>query len=267
MPMPNGINTLWGWAHFIWSTLLVITASSSIDTIMPQGWTLAAEYQGSLLVFLSCIAFARVSPKVRMSFVFLVLIFMFNLGLWQECLFLAGMILADIRHIRETLPDLTKRARTVVTVASWVIFVFALFLGGWPTHGNGYKAAGYSWFAWVPTGVMETQHFFLFFAAVGLVVSLENLPVLQRGLDSRFILYLGEISFSLYLVHWAIGRCWLTWGLKYRLLLAGETLAVASFVSFVITLLLSVWLADVHWRLVDKKTVKFSQWLSRKIGI
>ncbi|GKT82697.1 acyltransferase [Colletotrichum tofieldiae] len=212
-PVANGV---WSQITFIWRTLITIITQSTTATIMPQGWTLSVEYQGSLL---------------------------------------------------KLPPLLAGAAHKAANVASWLLLVFALFLGGWPTHGNGYAAAGYSWFTWVPTAGIDPTRLFPSIAAVALVAALENLPVLQRCLNSRWVLYLGEISYGLYLVHWVVGRSFATWGLKYQMLDAGYSMATAWSVTFVIMLVLSIWLGDVYWRLVDRKSVQLAQWLSRKLGI
>ncbi|PMB71080.1 hypothetical protein BM221_003544 [Beauveria bassiana] len=54
-----------------------------------QLWTLSIEFQGSLVVFLCCLAFARTSPNVRISCIFLLAIFYMGLSLWPLSLFLA----------------------------------------------------------------------------------------------------------------------------------------------------------------------------------
>ncbi|KZL72128.1 acyltransferase [Colletotrichum incanum] len=261
-PVANGI---WSQITFIWHTLLTIITQNTTATIMPQGWTLSVEYQGSLLVFLCCIAFARTSALVRISCA--LGLFFLQIGVWQQCLFLSGMILADVRHARQKLPPLTGAAHKAANVASWLLLVFGLFLGGWPTHGNGYAAVGYSWFTWVPTAGMDPTRLFPAIGAVALVTALENLPVLQRYLNSRWALYLGEISFELYLVHWFVGRSSATWGLKFQMLDAGYSITVAWTVTFAIMLMLSIWFADVFWRLIDRKSVRFAHWLSKKLGI
>ncbi|GKT43271.1 uncharacterized protein ColSpa_03452 [Colletotrichum spaethianum] len=258
---------IWSSITFVWRTLFTLITQSTTGTVMPQGWTLYVEYQGSLLVFTCCLAFARVSALVRSPCVLGLLFAFLNLSQWQPCLFLAGMILADIRHVRQKLPPLTGAWRKVADVASWLLFVLALFLGGWPQKGNAYAATGYSWFYWVPTAGIDHTYFFPSISAIALVAALDNLPVLQRALSSRLMLYLGEISFALYLVHISVGRSSITWGLRYQMVDAGYTMGVAWTVTFVIMLFLSIWLADIHWRLCDKKSVQFAHWLSKRLGV
>ncbi|GKT44367.1 uncharacterized protein ColSpa_04548 [Colletotrichum spaethianum] len=266
-PMAPVASGFWDHIYYIWRSLVLIITAGTNNTIMPQGWTLTAEYEGSILVFLCCMAFVRTSPKVRIPLVLSLLIFLFNLGRLQQCLFLTGMLLADFRHERKRLPNLPGAIQKAVTLVSWMMFVLALFLGGWPVHGNAAAAMGFSWFAWVPTFGIPAPGFFQFVSSIMLVVALENLPVLQRVLNMPWALYLGEISYGLYLVHWVCGKCFLTYGLKLRLVHDGHSLAFAWSVLFAITVVLTLWLGDVHWRLVDQRCVRFAHWLSKKLGI
>ncbi|KAK2015452.1 acyltransferase [Colletotrichum eremochloae] len=266
-PMGPVVSGIRSYFPFIWGTLVTIITNSTTGTILPPGWTLSIEYQGSLLVFMCCLAFARTSAPVRIFCVFALLAFFLHHAQWQSCLFLAGMILGDIRHVRQKLPPLEGRAHKVASTASWLLLVVSLFFGGWPTHGDGYAAAWYSWFAWVPTSGVEPMRFFVGVGAIGLVAALENLPVLQRGLCSRAILYLGEISYSLYLLHWLIARSSPVWGLRYRMLDAGYSMGFAWTATFVIMMVFCIWLGDIHWRLFDQKSVRFSHWLTKTLGI
>ncbi|KAK1854060.1 acyltransferase [Colletotrichum chrysophilum] len=266
-PMEPVALGLWGHLHYMWWTLITIITSGSANTVMPQGWTLAAEYQGSLLVFLSCLAFLKIAPPVRMSFTVLLLNYFFYLRNSYPCLFLAGMLIADFRHLRSKMPGLPIMARKITTVTSWLLLVPIIFLGCWPMHGNAFAAPGYSWFIEFDTYGFGPQTFFQATCAVALVVVLENLPPLQRLLNTKLVLYLGEISYSLYLVHWGCGKNFLTYGLKLEMIEAGYSLIASWGSLFVITMVLCFWLGDVHWRLVDQKSVRFSHWLSRILGI
>ncbi|KAM3556771.1 hypothetical protein ARSEF4850_005388 [Beauveria asiatica] len=100
-----------------------------------QLWTLSIEFQGSLVVFLCCLAFARTKPNVRISCIFLLAIFYMGLSLWPLSLFLAGMILAEMR-LRRRVIERSGPCRTAATISWWALFTASLFFGGWPTHGN-----------------------------------------------------------------------------------------------------------------------------------
>lgn len=160
-PTPGG---LWAEVYYLWKSLVGVI-SLGASTVVPQGWTLAAEYQGSLLVFLCCMALAQASAYVRVPIILLLLAYIFNYGVLQQCLFLVGMLIAEARHVRAKLPPdlLGGWARAAVAAASWYVLILALFFGGFPRHGDGLAAAGYSWFSWIPMGGMSPEHFFHFF--------------------------------------------------------------------------------------------------------
>ncbi|OHE96568.1 acyltransferase [Colletotrichum orchidophilum] len=262
---------IWGHLAMAWKTLMIIVTQSTTGSILPQAWTLSVEYKGSLLVFLCCLALGRVSPLVRLSVVMTLFVWFWTLGadgnMWQPCLFLWGMILADVRHVRDKLPNLTGSLDRAAAASWWPVFVFAIFLGGYPINGNTFAATGYWWLAYIPVFGQDPARSFPSVAAMILVTALENLPLLQRGLNARWVLYLGEISYGVYLVHWAAERCFLTMGLKYKMLNAGYSIGVAWTLTFVLGLVLSVWFGDVHWRMVDQKSVRFARWLTKTLGV
>ncbi|KAK1539015.1 acyltransferase [Colletotrichum costaricense] len=266
-PMGPVADGFWSHVYYVWTTLITIITSGSANTVMPQGWTLAAEYQGSLLVFLACMAFIRMSPMVRLPATVLLLIYSFNLQRATNCLFIAGMFIADFRLFRAKLPDLPKMVRTAVTVTSWLLLVPIIFLGCWPMHGDATQAPIYSWFAGFNTFGFGVHPFFQGTCAVALVLVLENLPVLQRVLNTKPVLYLGEVSFSFYLVHWGCGKNFLSYGLKLKMLAVGYSLIVSWSTLFVIAMLSIIVLGDLHWRLVDQKSVTFSHWLAKRLGV
>ncbi|KAK1657931.1 acyltransferase family-domain-containing protein [Colletotrichum godetiae] len=257
----------WGHVYYVWTTLVTIITSGSANTVMPQAWTLAAEYQGSLLVFLTCMAFIRMSPTIRLPATFLLLIYSFNLQRMANCMFISGMFIADFRHFRANLPELPRMVRLVVTVTSWLLLVPIIFLGCWPMHGDATQAPIYSWFIGFNTFGFGVQSFFQGTCAIALVLVLENLPVLQRVLNTKPALYLGEVSFSFYLIHWGCGKNFLSYGLKLKMLAAGYSLIVSWSTLFVIAMLSIMLLGDLHWRLVDQKSVQFSHWLAKRLGV
>ena len=234
---------------------------------MPQGWTISTEYRGSILIFLCCLSFCRTSPLIRILFVGAILCYQMYLAHWELALFLYGMILADIRHMRAKMEELLGTSRKIVDVSTWVLFIAALFFGGWPIYGNGGGSMWYNYFAWVPTGNVPQQRFWHSVSAMMLITSLENLPALQKCLNWKPILYLGEISYGLYLVHWMVGMNLFTKGLVIRLRSEGYAHLLAWAAGASITFPLCFWVADLHWRLVDQKTIKLTRWLKDKVGI
>ncbi|OHX00736.1 acyltransferase [Colletotrichum incanum] len=265
-PQPSFLAEL----HHTWAELLQTVITGVAPATMPQIWTLAVEYQGSLLIFLCCLTFARVTSVMRMCFVTAIFCWQWYLGQWQLSLFLAGMILADLKLLRPEFPSLGRRTRAVVDAGNWVMLFMALYLGGWPIYGDGGATLGFTYFNWVPTGNVPQQRFWHSVSAIMLVFSLENMAggKLQSWLNARWLLYLGEISYGLYLVHWMVGMNSLTKGTIIRLRrLPGCSSFLAWLVGFTISMPLCIWVGDLHWRFVDKKSVRLAKWLSDAVGI
>jgi hypothetical protein len=63
--------------------------------------TLPVEFKGSILVFLCVLRLSRVKPWLRMSSLAFLCYYSLSKGAWEIFLFLVGIILAEMRHIRE----------------------------------------------------------------------------------------------------------------------------------------------------------------------
>ncbi|OBR16320.1 Hard surface-induced protein [Colletotrichum higginsianum IMI 349063] len=262
--------TVWDELCQTWRDIIAVVIGAFPPAAMPQVWTLGAEYQGSLVIFLCCLAFSRVGPATRMSFVTAVFCWQWHVGYWQTGLFLAGMVLADLRLLRPGLPSLRRGTKMVLAAANWFMLFMALWLGGWPIYGEGGSTLGFTYFDWIPTGNVPQNRFWHGVSAIALVSSLENMAGgrLQSWLNARWVLYLGEISYGLYLVHWMIAMNSLTKGTVLQLRLEpGWSDLTAWMVGFAVSMPLCIWVADLHWRLVDKRSVKLARRLSDFFGI
>lgn len=262
-PMPNIFLEAW----YGFQNLLVInTKPYRILPYFPQGWTLPEEYTGSLLLFLCCLAFARTSIRVRVIGVSIVAGYQFYIGEWIGFLFLAGMLLAELRHFRAKRPELKPIYRWVLTIFSTLMLLPALFFGSWPINGTPSQCVGFRYFASIHIGAMDQVRFFLAWAGVALVLALENLPFLQALFNTSLVLYFGDISYSLYLVHWMVAQGW-SKHVAYAMIGSGYTKLSACLTAVSLTLILGVWLADLLWRLGDAQSVRFARWTANRLGV
>jgi len=201
-------------------------------------WTLAYEFDCSLVVFLTIAAFSRLRNSVRLFFEFAVVCFCLYKGYWQVFLFLSGTFMCDFKFHLESysssssstkpsgvLPAHSRSASSVSVPLSpptsprfrptsrlglvwkllWTVsFVLALFMLGMPEFGRGARnTPGYKTIAtWVPKHYEKgPDWFFVPVAAVWLVFTVDRAPWLQSIFNRAFPQYLARISYSLYLVH------------------------------------------------------------------
>jgi peptidoglycan/LPS O-acetylase OafA/YrhL len=239
-----------------------------------QLWTLPTEFHGSMLIFVSLLALSKAKTGVRMSLISLFALYSFYTQVhWDMALFFSGILVAELRLVQNTSPlnwdnifrdpKTGNLARSALKVFWTCMFLLSWFLACWPDYSSEISP-GYIFFSSItpaqfPGGQGRT-HFWTSIAAVLMLVSLENNPVLQQTFTTPIAMYLGDISFALYIVHipicYSVGRmitvAAIDWtGMQLTGFLLGA-LAVAPLV---------LWTADVYWRLVDAKSVEFARWV------
>ncbi|KAF3908539.1 hypothetical protein ABW21_db0206887 [Orbilia brochopaga] len=128
--------------------------------------------------------------------------------------------------------------------------------------------------------------FWMHVGAQFVVFSVVFLPAIQDILCWKVFQYLGRISFALYLVHGttnrSLGHALVHWGWKITgvsalwapdstvdamqsAVLENVRIAVV-FVVFLLNVPITIWMADVFWRVFDMPSVKFVRWLESKLA-
>ncbi|KAK1534953.1 acyltransferase [Colletotrichum costaricense] len=244
---PPALDNVWDqlvgwWGHF---SILSDPMAKNLERgrgfpYQPQLWTIPVEFDGSLIVFLAHVAFHRVRPSVRISFLVCLLIYNIHSGYWQFFLFLSGLLLAALRFYGddedtdnesngygwETLPHLSspsywrreglrgfnapisliKSSKTygiskkTLQIAS---FIGALWLLSFPEgSGSVAQTPGYRNLSWLtPARYGEGDGLWIPIAAVWLVFTIDQSQFIQQLFTGRVIQYLGRISYAIYLVH------------------------------------------------------------------
>ncbi|KAI0841075.1 acyltransferase family-domain-containing protein [Hypoxylon sp. FL0890] len=265
-------------------------------------WTLPIEFRSSLVVFGLLLALSRLDNGVRMLVVFGVALYCLCFVHWAEFLFVGGMLSADLQfHFAErdeydrpsdcetgirgprswTRVSAALRwwrcvvaCRVLKITTSLVSFLGALYLLGMPKlERGGAETPGFKVLAyliperWRAAG--SPDHFWLSIAAVWLVFSIDRAPFLQRIFTCRFAQYLGRISYSLYLVHLSILH---SLGFRIGKLLVestGSDTELRYFAGVVVAVVIfwsiTIWVADLGWRFVDAKVVRFASWVYNRL--
>ncbi|KAF8855111.1 hypothetical protein BDZ45DRAFT_510382 [Acephala macrosclerotiorum] len=258
-------------------------------------WTLPMELRGSMIVFLLVLSLSNIRPLPRISCMILLAGFTLHIGRWDTFLFINGTILAELRIFRnqslssvynfESLYLLSPKTSIVWRTLNAVLWICALitslWIGSWPARGAKDSWGFRTLFTWTPSTYNNgynsvadndrlVQCFWASLSALLLLLSFEHLPLLQKPFDSRLAAYVGDISFSFYIVHWTmlhtvgqsvIGTAMRWWPGGSA---AGLGYPTGFFVGVMVTTPLVVWVADVYWRVFDLGAVRASRWLNRK---
>lgn len=170
----------------------------------PHTWTIALEYQGSMLLFLVLLAFSQFATRVRIVLMSFLSLYFILQGSWVSFCFLMGAVIAefdllDINSIRQK-----SQGR------QW--FLYAMLCGGlWlasmPTVELRAQTVqdlslnpGWSFLAsLIPSSYDDIKPFWLSWGAVALVIAVSQLDWLKAFFELPFLQYLGRISFSFYL--------------------------------------------------------------------
>jgi peptidoglycan/LPS O-acetylase OafA/YrhL len=169
-------------------------------------WTIPAEYKGSLLVFLTTAGLAGRSKLMRRACICAGFAYWFWYGYWDYMQFLAGIGIADLRASR---PDDGKRTRNVRNIHTLLILV-AVYLLSMPEYDEGgANTPGYMTLANYLTPEWWKSHWgpgrwWPTIGAIMLIATLDQVgpdSVFQQVFTSNFAQFLGDISFSLYLLH------------------------------------------------------------------
>jgi len=218
-----------------------IHGSSSYNTVL---WTMKTELLGSFLVFLILLAVGKWRYRA-IAYIVLGLLLIKT----YYITFVLGVALCDYYHHGG--PALAK----VMRRGWWLpLAALSLYLGSCPVgtlKGTLFQYAD----GWLPAD-MSLQIFVHILGAIGLVAAVLYAPILQRLLTKKPTLYLGKISFSLYLTHFLI------LGSLGSYLFARLAPAVGYRIGFILMIIpvgLVIWLvAHVFTALVDEPAIRLS---------
>jgi peptidoglycan/LPS O-acetylase OafA/YrhL len=259
-----------------------------------HAWSISMEFRGSLLVYISMLAFSHCHRNARLwCEACLIYYFLYIVDGWFCALFAMGMFLCDLDllAIRDHLPSSFNFFRPLRSWVFYVLLAIGLYLGGVPSITGDLdhlkKSPGWYYLSFLkPQAFFDPRWFFRFWAATFTMIAIPRIPMLKAFFEGSLCQYLGRVSYGFYLVHGPI-----LWTLGDRLYAASGRvreghigivpgwinlfpmprwgpfgLEVNFLVPQLILLPFTLWVAELATRVFDSPSVKLSQWLYDKVA-
>jgi peptidoglycan/LPS O-acetylase OafA/YrhL len=225
-----------------WSSFFDYGSSSTYNNVL---WTMKPELFGSLFLFSFLGLFGH--GKIRIFLYPVLAVFSFYLRVfWLES-FIAGILLCDLYVNLPRIPAPSRWLGSVIIVVrrnsylSALAWSFFILLAGLRNYG----------------GVLYT--ILAFFAISFAVISAPS----QRLLSTPPVLFLGKISFGLYLVHVPVICSFSSWLYIQLLPLLSASLVISAVVM--LTALISVGLGAVFFWCFDSPSIVISKKFASKL--
>lgn len=212
-------------------------------------WTIRYELFGSFLVFSLAALFSKVKSRFLFYFVFLLLTIN-----TVYCAFVAGMILSDMSNSNY---EFLNGFRKLIIVP---ILLIGLFLGSFPNN----RILADTVYVFMETSLItDNAHLYHLLGASFLIFAILISEKLKVLLSYRIFLFLGKISFSMYVIHFIIINSFSSFLFIYMIKVLPYN------ITFVTTSLLSIFviLTSSHfvYKYIDLNGIKLSRYIYEKL--
>lgn len=219
-----------------------------VETYNAALWTIKYEFIGSFIIFVFLL-YCGNSPKRKYVYIILMITFLNSYYL----AFILGVMLADINNNH----NLSAKSSYIKTSA---IFIIALFLGSYP-----YSDVNDTIYSYLSLNFL-TVNSFRFYHIIGaflLMFAILSSPRIQYKLSNKFMKFIGNISFSMYLIHFTVINslsCYM-----FKLLIENYGYHLSFLVTFTISFLVIILVSYLMYNYIDLVGIKLSDTVYRNI--
>jgi peptidoglycan/LPS O-acetylase OafA/YrhL len=221
------------------------------NTFSTAFWMLSTLFYGSYLAYVLSILSWKKEKRILWVYAGISLVFLY-MNSMMLC-FSIGVILAFcLFHRRELLCGLGQKRDTVIGI---VLLLLGIFFGGYPTYVQPTNV--YRYFAFLGNWFTVSQVMHILGAAFLLLGCFRLQPV-KHVLELRPLQHLGEISYSLYIVHIPL---LFSAFMKLFEVLYGQTgqYSFSAAVSYLISLIFLVLFSTGYYRTIEKNCGKITE--------
>jgi peptidoglycan/LPS O-acetylase OafA/YrhL len=238
-------------------------------------WTIPLEFRNSIVLFATLVAYAKLKPRIRIALTATLYTFCVLVEEGDIALFIAGMGLAEFLLIRDEnakyLPT-AEKAREPQSTGRRAVWIGVLYIGlhllSWPAHkyetSPGYISMHYLFRPFFRSTELTFQRI----GAAIFLLALCGSEWLRKPFQTNLAIYLGKISFPLYIIHGPICHTLGTFLVQFFWSFTGnDTLAkyeLGVVASFLCCSVLVIWLADLLMTAVDTPSVRFGRTLQTR---
>lgn len=219
-----------------------------IETYNAALWTIKYEFIGSFIIF-SFLFFFGKSHKRKYIYAILLIVFMNSYYL----AFILGIILSDLS---------TKSSFKINEKRAFVFFICGLFLGSYPyseVKNTIYRVLDFNI---LPINSFRFHHIM---GAFLLILSILLSQKIQGKLSNKIIRFFGNISFSMYLIHFIVINslsCYL-----FKVLIKNYSYHFSFLITFIISFFVILLVSHLMYKYIDLVGIRFSHKICKSIKI
>jgi peptidoglycan/LPS O-acetylase OafA/YrhL len=218
----------------------------------PVLWTMTIEFYGSMLVFTMALLFG--SLKNRWTFYLAAAVLLLNS---YYLAFVIGMALADVFNNKTPVLQVFKTGNKIVL---FIILVSGLFIGSYPIS----PLTNDSLYTFLNNGFFETPKVTYHIIGAGMVIYvLLNSQGLQNVFSSQVPVFLGKVSYSLYLIHFLVISSFTC--ASFLFLYPVLSYGAAVLISCALSLLLIIPLSYLFYKYIDLAGVEISKVFYKRV--
>lgn len=238
-------------------------------------WTIPIQFRNSIILFATLLGFAKIKPRIRISLTVMLVVYCICVNHSAIALFYAGMGIAEFILIQaETVaryPNICTRkdGGPLLSRVFWFGMCYAgLHLLSWPPR-NSHRSLGFVTLNKItPRFIDSPGETGERIGAALFILALSGCVSLRRLFETPWAIYLGNISFPLYIVHGPLNHMiglplvQTIWKITGSESLVGYEIGV--FLAFCIMVVVVVWVAGIFTRTVDEPCVRLGRALRKK---